>query len=378
MTTLRLVVEEVRSPSPSGTSRYATELTRHIIQTAPPGCDVEGIVAAGTSDELLGVEEALPGIAHLHRMALGHRELAVAWQMGLPSAVGGGLIHAPSLLAPIYRHDRVNLGDQTSVTIHDVVAWTHPESLTSARVARRKALAKRARKHADAIVVPTHAVAKELAAFVDFGDRIRVIGGAPSSALRLPADAEARADELSLPDLYVAASASAEPHKALAELVAAMALPHLADVALVAVGPDDAGAQRVTELAMEAGLPEGRVRALGHIADPDLAVVLDRAAVFAMPSRAEGFGLPLVEAMSLGTPVVHSDDAALVEVAGGAGLIVERGEGAEYAERLAEALAKVMGDRALAATMSVSGADRARAFSWRDSAERVWQLHADL
>jgi hypothetical protein len=57
---------------------------------------------------------------------------------------------------------------------------------------------------------------------------------------------------------------------------------------------------------------------------------------------------------------------------------VPRDDAAGYPERLAEALARVVGDRELAERLSVSGVDRARAFSWRDSAEKVWQLHADI
>jgi len=76
--------------------------------------------------------------------------------------------------------------------------------------------------------------------------------------------------------------------------------------------------------------------------------------------------------------VIHSDDPALVEVAAGAGLVVARDSPEGYAERLADAIGRVLTDPALAERLGVSAADRARAFSWRDSAERVWQLHADL
>ena len=124
------------------------------------------------------------------------------------------------------------------------------------------------------------------------------------------------------------------------------------------------------------------MRPLGQLDDADLAVALDRATVFVYPSVAEGFGLPIVEAFKFGLPVIHSDDPALVEVAAGASLVVERpgaeDDGAAYSERLAGAIARVLGDDALRSRLGVLAADRARAFSWRDSAERVWQLHADL
>jgi glycosyltransferase involved in cell wall biosynthesis len=76
--------------------------------------------------------------------------------------------------------------------------------------------------------------------------------------------------------------------------------------------------------------------------------------------------------------VVHSDDPAVLEVSAGAGLAVARSAPETYADRLADAIASVLGNPALAERMGVEGRDRARTFSWSDSAERVWQLHADL
>jgi glycosyltransferase involved in cell wall biosynthesis len=107
-------------------------------------------------------------------------------------------------------------------------------------------------------------------------------------------------------------------------------------------------------------------------------VALRRATVLVYPSRAEGFGLSVIEAFALGTPVIHSDAPALLEVAADAGIAVPLAEPDGYPERLAEAVARVVGDDQLRATMRTLGQDRARAFSWTASAEKVWQLHADL
>ena len=107
-------------------------------------------------------------------------------------------------------------------------------------------------------------------------------------------------------------------------------------------------------------------------------VALERAAVFVLPSIEEGFGLPLIEAFTFGTPVVHSDVPALTEVAADAGIVVQREDVADYAERLATAIASVVDDATLAERLRFQGLDRAKAFSWRASAEKVWQLHADL
>jgi glycosyltransferase involved in cell wall biosynthesis len=102
------------------------------------------------------------------------------------------------------------------------------------------------------------------------------------------------------------------------------------------------------------------------------------ASLFVQPSRAEGFGLAMVEAFAFGLPVIHSDAPALVEVAADSGVVVARDDPEGYPGRLAEAIRGVREDAGLRDRLSVAASDRARAFSWRDAAEKVWQLHADL
>lgn len=376
-TTLRVIVDQMVTPLPNGISRYAEELTRALVQTAPKGCAVEGIVSALPPEKMVAIQDAIPGLAELHRTTLPRRELSAAWQLGIVPSLGTGMIHSPSLLAPLHRHDREFDATQMVVTLHDTLAWTHPKSLTPTSVAWQKAMLKRARKHADALVVPTHAVAEQVAEIMDFGDRIRVISGAVASGLKLPADAEWRVSKLDLPPEYILSVGSLDPRRGITSLIHGLGTAGAPDLPLLVLGSDTWGELSLAVVADEAGLPEGRVRALGYLSDEDLAVVLDRATVFVYPSLQEGFGLPLVEAFSFGTPVVHSDDPALMEVAGGAGIAVERGKKG-YGERLADAVASVLTDSERAGRMRVVGQDRARAFSWRDSAERVWALHADL
>ncbi|NYK08745.1 glycosyltransferase family 4 protein [Leifsonia naganoensis] len=383
MTTLRVVIDELIGDAPGGARRYTEELTRQLLTTAPKGCDVVGIVSAVSDQQLDDLRLRLPGLADITRLPLAHRELTVAWQSGVRLGGIHGMVHAPTLLAPLRRRRSLQEGDQVAVTIHDTLAWTHPESLGAGTAMWTKAMAKRARKHADAVVVPTHAVAARLADELDFGDRIRVIGGAPATALRLPPDADARAARLNLPETYALTLGSIMPRKGVAPLIRAVARTEAHGIPLLIAGPDRFGDGSATGVAAAAGLPEDRVRALGQLEDADLAVVLDRATLFVYPSLAEGFGLPIVEAFKFGLPVIHSDDPALVEVAGGASLVVERPSPTDtdesgYTERLAAAIGRVLDDGALRERLSVLASDRARAFSWRDSAERVWQLHADL
>jgi len=375
MITLRVIVDDVLAPVPSGLSRYTEDLTRALIAAAPRGAKVEGIVAASTEAEYEDLLDRLPGIT-LAKSALARRELATAWQHGFTRL--NGMVHAPSLLAPLFKHDRLHAeGQQTVVTLHDVTPWVHPDSLENRGASWHIAMAKRAQRYADAIVVPTHAVAEQLAQHIDFGDRVRVIGGAVSPGLTTPVDAEARAERLSLPGEYLVAIGGLEPRRGLDQLLAALALPGAADIPLLVVGTDAETSEAIERSAIEAGLPEGRVRALGRLTDPELSVVLDRATALVLPSRLEGFGLPLLEAFHFGTPVIHSDTPALVEVAGEAGIAVPLDDD-DFAARLSDAVSTVLGDHELRETLIVAGHDRARLYTWENSAEKVWQLHADL
>ena len=379
MTTLRVIVDQILAPVPGGIGRYTEELTRELIATAPPGCIVEGVVANSPESDYARVNELLPGLAQLHKSALARREMAAAWQHGFTRIPGSGMLHATSLLAPLSKHDRLhNQGSQVAVTIHDVVPWSHPETLTPRGVTWHKALANRAFKYADAVVVPTHAVAGQLAEIFDFGERVRVIEGAVSPRLAVPADHHDRARRMELPDRYILSVGTLEPRKGLEPLIRSLAHPDSTDLPLLVVGPGGWGNVDVASVAADAGLPEGRVRVLGYLDNDDLSVVLDRATVFAFPSLAEGFGLPVLEAFSFGTPVVHSDDEAVLEVSAGAGLAVERADAEGYPERLARAIRSVVDDEELASRMGTEGRDRAGLFSWRTSAEKTWQLHADL
>lgn len=379
MTTLRVIVDQIVAPIPGGIGRYTEELTRELIRTAPKGCHVSGIVSSSPESDYELIEMVLPGLDGLFKSALARRELELAWQHGFTLLPGSGMVHATGLFAPLFKHDRVNnVGEQVAVTIHDVIPWTNPAVLSARRLGWYRAMVKRAHKYADAVVVPTHTVASQLAEIYDFGDRVRVIGGAVSSKLTLPVDPDARAERLELPERYILSVGTLQAHKGIAQLIQVMVSPELDGYTLLIAGPEGSQGLDVAGIAAEAGLAEGRVRALGFLADADLAVALDRAAVFVFPSLAEGFGLPVIEAFHFGTPVVHSDDPAVLEVSAGAGLAVAREPADTYAARLADTVGSILADAALAQRMGFAGRDRARSFSWTDSAEKVWQLHADL
>ncbi len=365
MPELVVVAEQVVAAVPGGTGRYTAELLRALAETAPPGWTVGSVVARHADVTPARVE----GVAGPRVLPVLPRALVAAWQAGVPLWPGGPdgvAVHAPTPLAP----PRAGRGRSLSVTVHDTVPWTHPETLTPRGVRWHRAVIRRAAARADALVVPTAAVAADLATRVPCRTAPVVVPHG-TTALTAPRPAP---DGLVLPDRYVLAVGTLEPRKGLDVLVRAMAAladGGPADVPLVVVGRPGWGETDPGRLAAEAGLAPHRLRPLGPLDDAGLATVLAGASALAVPSRAEGFGLPVVEAMAAGVPVVHSDAPALVEVAGGAGLVCPRGD----ADALAARLREVLADPERARHLAEAGRRRARRFSWRRAAEAVWALH---
>lgn len=352
---LVVIAEQMLAPVPGGTGRYTAELLRALARTAPPGWTVSSAVARRADVTAARVE----GVAGPRRLALPPRALALAWQAGLPLWPGGDAVHAPTPLAP----PRAAGARTLTVTVHDTVPWTHPGTLTPRGVTWHRTMIGRAARTADALVVPTAAVAEELAGLLPATGPVHVVGHGVTDALARPAG------DRELPARYVLAVGTLEPRKGIDVLI--RALREVPDVPLLLAGQPGWGGLDPAALAGAHGVDPDRVRVLGRLSDADLAGVLHGASVLAVPSLAEGFGLPLLEGMAAGVPVVHSDAPALVEVAGGAGLTVPRGE----PSALAAALRRVLGDPATARSLADRGARRAADFSWAAAARRVWALH---
>ncbi|MDQ6649640.1 MAG: glycosyltransferase family 4 protein [Actinomycetota bacterium] len=362
---LALVLEQCLAPVPGGTGRYSAELAAALARSAPDGASVAG----WTSWHLDTRAARVKGVAGPRRLPLPRRPLVAAWERRRgPVPHAADLVHAPTLLAP------PPAGRPLVVSIHDAVPWSHPETLTARGVVWHRRMAGLVARTADLVVVPTAAVADELARVLPLGDRVLVVGEGVSDALRLPADAAARAAAMGLPERYFLTLATLEPRKGLDVVMAALADPAAPDVPLLVAGqPGWGGLDPVAEAA-RLGLAPGRVRLLGRRSDVDLAVLLDRALALLAPSRAEGFGLPVLEAMAAGLPALTSDAPALVEVGGGATLVVPRGDVAATAAAM-RALAE---DGGLRAQLAAAGLIRSTAYSWDAAAAALWTAYADL
>lgn len=383
---LRVVLDQVVAPTDPNLAMASRELTRALVQSAPSGCEVEGIVpsAAGVAG---AVEGAVPGLASLSRMALPRRELAAAWQLGVAPGVGGGMIHSPTLMAPLVRHDRLHDNDQTVVTLWDLDAWERPDEMPRGAVTWQKAMLKRAAKFADAVVVPTHAMAERVGEIEPrLGDRVRVIAGAAPTGFAVPVDEIGRRRALKLPEGFVLVSGSSAPSARLADAFAAAAQAG-ADLPVVVLDVPEGNEPAVVDLGVTAGFAEGRVHVQGVLEDADRGAVFGGAVVLLAPSVSLAFPWRVVEALAVGVPVVAMDSDAPREVLSDGGALADSSAslslGAEadtpvMSEALGHVLGQVLGSTAAVERYSILASDRGRAFSWAGAAERVWQLHADL
>lgn len=353
---LRIVLDQAVQVVDADQARAALSLAAGLVRTAPRGCEVAAIAPNGA-------QVPVDGLSEVRTLALGRRELVGAWQLGLARGVGGGLIHAPSLLAPLVRHDRVHAHDQTTVTLWDLQAWDAPETLPKAVVAWHRAMLKRVVKHADAVVVPSHSMAQRLGEIAPLADRTRVIAGAAPTGLRVPEDAAARRVALNLPQRYAVVSGTGET---LADGFRAAAR---VDVDVVILDADEGTEPLLVEIAAAAGLPERRVHVRGVLDDADRASALGGAVALVAVSDGLSWPWRVVEAMQLRVPVVAVDSGMHRDVVADGGVLVP-------AAQLPDALEDAVGNGG--ERLRILASDRSRAFSWASSAERVWALHAEL
>lgn len=353
---LRVVLDQIVTVVDPDQAQAARDLVAGLVVTAPTGCSVAAIVPSGG-------EVDIAGVAEVRSLRRARRELAASWQLGVAPSVGGGLIHAPSLMAPLVKHDRVHDHHQISVTVWDLNAWEAPQSLSKSNVAWQRGMLRRAVKYADAVVVPTHTMAERITDFAKLGDRVRVIAGAAPEGFAVPNDAESRRAALSLPERYVVLVGQED------ELEQGFRAAAAADIDVVVLGAADGAEPRLVELASAAGLPERRAHIRGKPSAEDRAAVLGGASALLAPSTLSAWPWRAMEALALEVPVVAADSGVHRDVIAEGGALVA---GDELADALADAVGA--GERRL----RVLAGDRAKAFSWDGAAERVWALHADL
>ncbi|MBI4133007.1 glycosyltransferase family 4 protein [Candidatus Uhrbacteria bacterium] len=282
------------------------------------------------------------------------------------------------------------------ITIHDLAIFKHPEWFPESVLARfssQKILLPRAVKLARRIIVPSEATARDLHELFRIPrEQIRVIPhGVPShEVVAFGGGFVSRNDEMTAEEVrtahrlasrYLLFVGTIEPRKNVAALIRAFRkLPDDAacrDVTLALVGArgwkfDDVF--REIAITNKAYAPHEPVRYLGYVSAGDKFMLMKHAAAFVFPSFYEGFGLPVLEAMSMGTPVITSNAGALPEVVGEAALLVNP----RHETELTGAMARALRDKGLWHRLSADGRKRASEFSWVTTARRTLEVYQEV
>lgn len=276
---------------------------------------------------------------------------------------GFDLLHAPYFLTPI------GLRTPVVLTIHDLIALHHPEVLPG-RLARLLTpfLLTVAARSARRVIAVSRWVADDIVAR-GVADRAVVIPHAADQLL-VHREREERNPAWPAPPYLLFVGAD-KPLKNLPLLVRAYASSGVT-VPLVLAGPTDPRHRATADTIAARGLAD-RVRQIGPVPEEQLPALYRGALALLFPSRAEGFGLPPLEAMQLGVPVVSSTAMSLPEVVGEAALLVHPDDEAGWAR----AIKRITDDGALRASLADAGRRRANQFSWADAALRTLGVYRE-
>jgi glycosyltransferase involved in cell wall biosynthesis len=254
------------------------------------------------------------------------------------------------------------------VTIHDLAFLHRPGHFTRQGVRFMTRGFDLTRRGADLVICPSDATARDCTARGVAPERIRVVPWGVTPVEVGPADIARVRAQYDLPERYVLWVGTAEPRKNLRGLLAAMDRTGVT-APLVLVGPEGWG----TDVAGLVAATSHPVRRLGEVPQADLPVLYSAARVFAYPSLLEGFGMPVLEAMAQGTPVVTSSGTATEEVCGDAGYVVDPSD----LDGLAERIAQLVTDDDRHARQADAARARAAQLTWRATAELTAAAYRD-
>jgi glycosyltransferase involved in cell wall biosynthesis len=266
------------------------------------------------------------------------------------------------------------------VTVYDLVWVRCPETTTSYNLFLHKMWARRALNDANYIVVISDTVKEELVQTLGVPkEKIRLVYPGVSERYKVQDRSRAAAfisEKYGVSPRYIATVGIVHPRKNLGLLVEVLRILKTSgelDYPLLVAGPIGFKNSSLFQAIRDAGLTEKEIRFLGYLPEEDMPSFYAGAQLFLFPSLYEGFGLPPVEAMACGTPVISSDAPSMPEVLGEAAIL----EPLSSPERFASAIRKVLADDSLRGSMEAKGIRRAERFRYEASVRKLLEVFGE-
>ena len=285
------------------------------------------------------------------------------------------VFHAPHYVLP------PAVGCRSLVTIHDCIHLVFPQYLPNrAAYVYAKASMWSAARRSNRILTVSEASKRDIIRFLNVPpEKIVVVHNAIDERFRVTPSEEAIArvrERYQLDHRFVLYVGNIKPHKNLVRLIEAfdrLRKCGFDELTLLIIG-DEISKLPALRRAVHSHKLHKHVRFLGYLPDETLAVLYRLAVVFVFPSLSEGFGLPPIEAMACGAPVVTSNVSSLPEVTGGAAVLVDPYD----VESIADGIARVLNNPALREELRVKGIARALDFSWERSVARTREIYQEV
>ncbi len=318
------------------------------------------------------------GNMRVQRLPLAEWPLTIAWhRLRLPLYVELftgplDLFHSPDFVLPPLRRAR------TIVTVHDLSFMRYPQCAARGLVAYLNSVVPRSLRRADLILADSEWTRQDVVAMLGMpAGKIVVVPAGVGPEYHPISDQsllDAVRQRYHLPQRFILHVGTLEPRKNLVRLIEAVrASTQSPDMRLVLVGGKGWLYEDIFASVERLGLAQNVIFP-GYIAEADLPAVYNLATVFAYPSLYEGFGIPPLEAMACGTPVVCSNSSSLPEIAGDAALLIDPTD----TEALADALQRALSDESLRADLRRRGVAQAQRFSWPAAAQKLLAAYNSL
>jgi glycosyltransferase involved in cell wall biosynthesis len=362
-----------------GIGRYTRNLIRALAELDPD--DQYTLFVAGGWGQGDGLGQ-WPGNFRVRSVPLSDRWTTILWQrlrLPVPIQVVTGrldLFHSPDFVLPPAGRT------PTILTVHDLSFLRVPQFFVPGFCRYLEGAVSRAVRRAGHVLADSESTRHDLIGLLGVEpERVTVIYPGVECRFQPVRDAkilEGTRSRYGLPERFILGLGTLQPRKNFEGLIRAFARllaarndhSEWARLHLVIAGEKGWTYEEMLALPDRLGLGD-RVHFLGFVDDGDLPALYNLSAVLAFPSWYEGFGLPVLEALACGTPVVAADNSSLPEVIGTAGLMVDAGD----ADGLADALARLLVDQTLRAQLVVAGREQAGRFRWEAAARQLLSVY---